>query len=452
LAVSSNSNSNNNNTEEPGNNNISLLRPYQAGDIATILPSNSPDQVERFIQTLSDTLIASVDQVLELQYTHNKKKKDDDNQATFGSAFPHWPRRCTLRGWLTYCADIHALPEREDLRALAPFCSPNHHMYQAQHNKLLSLSETSASALYVDYILREKRCWTDVLYDFDSLRDAGSMLTIEALLTLLPPIRPRDFSIASSPTEQLLLWRQQQQQQQHKQHAKNCFLVELCVAVVQGKTPLGRAYHGLCSHYLSELANNSIVRMWIRPGSFSGLPLAPAKTPQHENQWFENPVLCIGAGTGVAPLRSLLLEREAVRTQHVKNSSSINATSVASLDRFDNILVFGCRKRGVDYYYQEEWRQLHDSGRLFALPAFSQEQARKVYVQRLIKENGDAIVKHILENDGAIYIAGNPSMARYSKEELIEATARALGGDEKKANLLFKKLQARGRFSVEAWS
>ena len=421
--------------------------PYQAGDIATILPSNPSVEVDRFIETLPSALQIIVDRQLVLDYQNLGQE-----EASFGGAYPFWPRHCTLRGWLTYCADIHSLPEREDLRALSQFCSPQHSMYEAQRDKLFSLSETSQSALYVDYILREKRCWTDVIYDFDSLRDADSKLTVEALLTLLPPIRPRDFSIASSPSHEILQSKEQQQQS-----SNNGFIVELCVAVVEGTTPLGRTHHGLCSHYLWRLqTNQSQVRLWIRPGSFAGLPLAPQSTPNATNAkaWFENPVLCIGAGTGVAPLRALILEREAVKQLSQPVESATEGTNGgAELDQYDNLLVFGCRKKEADYYYQEEWNRLHQSGRLFVLPAFSREQARKIYVQQLVKANGDAILKHILENDGAIYIAGNPSMARYTKEELVEATARLLGENgEKKANVLFKKLQARGRFSVEAWS
>ena len=431
---------------------VGATLPYQAGDIASILPSNSPEAVDNFIATLPDTIQSLVDQRLDLDY-----QKVGKDEASFNGAYPSWPRQCTLRGWLTYCADIHSLPEREDLRVLSQFCSPSHAMFEAQRDKLFSLSKTSESALYVDYILREKRCWTDVLYDFDSLCHPDSKLTMEALLTLLPPIRPRDFSIASSPSHELL---QSKQRLQSSPFADG-FIVELCVAVVEGTTPLGRTYHGLCSHYLWQLQPNiSNVRLWIRPGSFAKLPLA-SHGETNEQHWFENPVLCVGAGTGVAPLRALILEREAVKELFQLQTSAENSTMVAKtndnagilLDECDHIFVFGCRRKDSDYYYKNEWRLLQESGRLLVLPAFSREQAHKIYVQQVIKANSDSILKHILENDGAIYIAGGPSMARYSKEELIEGTTRLLGEeDDKKANLLFKRMQARGRFSVEAWS
>ena len=78
-----------------------------------------------------------------------------------------WPKTCTLRGLLTHCADIRSLPEREDLFALSAYCNLNHADGQDQREKLMSLSKTAGAALYGDYIIREKRNWADVFYDFD---------------------------------------------------------------------------------------------------------------------------------------------------------------------------------------------------------------------------------------------------------------------------------------------
>ena len=60
---------------------------------------------------------------------------------------------------------------------------------------------------------------------------------------------------------------------------------------------------------------SDIVRLWIHPGSFSKLPLTTNSTDWQDDssthRFFETPIMCIGAGTGIAPLRSLILEREA---------------------------------------------------------------------------------------------------------------------------------------------
>jgi len=356
-------------------------------------------------------------------------------QHFFGHGYSGWPSLCTLRGWLTHCADLHGLPEREDLRALATYCSINHERGPDQRDKLVSLSETKASALYADYILREKRSWRDVLYDFDSLRDAGSRLTVEALLGLLPPIRYREFSIASSPSKEL-------HTVSKIASAASSISIELCVAVVEGTTRLGRSYHGLCSHYLSlRSEGTSVVRLWIRPGSFHGLPLqnSPAFTAQP-------PVLYVGAGTGVAPLRSLIIERDVLLP--------VDKVDDDELKRGD-ILVFGCRKREADFYYDAEWSSLCQSGRLGLLTAFSRDQWHKIYVQQVIEKADKEqrmISSIVLERSGSIYIAGGPLMARAVKEAIVESLAKEVGGDEKQAQRILSKMQQAGRFSVEAWN
>jgi sulfite reductase alpha subunit-like flavoprotein len=426
--------------------------PYQAGDVASILPSNPDDEVERFLQVLPLDIRNLADCELHIE-------NDDTVVDLFGVGCSFWPRRCTLRGWLTHCADIHALPEREDLRALSFYCSQEHPHGKSQLDKLVSLSETTDAALYADYILREKRGWVDVLYDFDSLQAPGSLLTMKALLSLLAPLRPRDFSIASSPSHDYL--------SETSGSTATCggFGIEICAAVVQGVSPLGRSNHGLCSYYLSQRtavdstrSRQSSIRLWIRPGSFSGLPLEVEGSGETGNPKLQTPVLFVAAGTGIAPIRGLILEREAVRI--LKSSvgglddlRSPANDNVGELDH-DNVLLFGCRKEEADFYYEKEWKDMEQSGRLGLLTAFSRDQWHKIYVQQKLRkadEDHAFLARHVIEKNGAIYIAGGPKMARAVKEEIIESLGRTLDGGENQAVKLLGKLQRLGRYSVEAW-
>ena len=65
---------------------------------------------------------------------------------------------------------------------------------------------------------------------------------------------------------------------------------------------------------------------------------------------FETPIMCIGAGTGIAPLRSLILEREAHIDKVLSSTADLvnNNTTTTNTD-MDHILVFGCRKKTKDY-------------------------------------------------------------------------------------------------------
>mmetsp|Transcript_2971 Transcript_2971/g.4601 ORF Transcript_2971/g.4601 Transcript_2971/m.4601 type:complete len:732 (+) Transcript_2971:132-2327(+) len=418
--------------------------PYHAGDIATILPWNTPDDVNHFLAVIPESLRAIADKEIDI-YALGRDLSGSTSS---------WPRRCTLRGLLTYCADIHSLPEREDLRALSVYCRQEHEMGKDQKERLLFLSETSGAALYADYILREKRTWADVLYDFDSISWEGSsssssgepILTLEVLLSLLPPIRPRHFSIASAPSTQLV---------ENENDDHSYFDIELCVAVVNGTTPLGRAYRGLCSTFLAnQLPCDGYcppLCLWIKPGSFTKLPLELSS----DQGAFETPILCIGAGTGVAPLRSLILEREARRRLIQKETSMVDSSVIPQTDDGrDNILVFGCRKAQADFYYKDEWESLSERQQLRLLTAFSRDQWHKIYVQQVVGKTDDGmfVANHLLHRGGAIYVAGGAKMAQAVREEILECLAKSLDGGEKQANTFLKKLQRIGRYSIEAWS
>eukprot|EP00979_Chaetoceros_neogracilis_P013105 scaffold3666_cov268-Chaetoceros_neogracile.AAC.16 len=431
-----------------------MILPYKAGDIATVMPYNPKATVARFISCLPASIRKIVDDPLEISTRITSSTQ-------YSTAYTPWPKEATLRGILTYCADICSLPEREDLRALSFYCNPNHPVGLDQRKKLLSLSETSDAALYGDYILREKRNWSDILFDFDSIQFESNTgdetngkstnfvpLTIGHLLMILSPIMPRHFSIASAPSGLSDGIEVNTNERGYTlRNGKFGFDMELCVAVVKGKTRYGRQYQGLCSVYFSYLKPTSRqdVHIWIRPGSFGKLPLQV-----DERGEFETPVMCVGAGTGVAPLRSLLQEREAAR----KMSLSSVELPPTSVPQSKNILVLGCRKSSMDFYYKKEWEEMKLKGDLRLLTAFSQDQEHKLYVQKILREadEGTLIAKHILENNGCIYIAGGAKMARAVKDEIVESLGNILPTGEKGAKILLYKLQRAGKFSVEAWS
>ena len=234
------------------------------------------------------------------------------------------------------------------------------------------------------------------------------------------------------------------------------FDIELCVAVVEGTTSLGRTYSGCCSSYLASIAPctdeldgspMNTLRLWIAPGSFHKLPLDKS-TDSNACCFFKAPILCVGAGTGIAPLRSLIFEREAVRLSQTSQKEQNGP------NKRDSTLVFGCRKRSMDYYYQTEWESLVESERLRLVPAFSRDQNEKLYVQRALREmdDGSFIAQHILDNNGAVYIAGGSKMARAVKDEIVEGLGAVLEGGVTDAKKVLKVMKRKGLFSIEAWS
>jgi sulfite reductase alpha subunit-like flavoprotein len=374
---------------------IKVSAPYLAGDVAAIMPVNDSDSVERFLSVLPKSIQAVADKAMTVNFNGSAVSLSHP-----GVCYKHWPTQSTFRKWLRFCADFQALPEREDLRAVSRHCSQHHERGNNQTHRLRHMSDPEGAALYNDYILREKRSWIDLFHDFDSLRDDDSPLTIADILSLFSPLRTRDFSIASAPTVSF------------------CEHLELCVALVKGTTRLQRKYKGLCSSYLaSTTAASSEVRLWVRPGTFHPKEL-------------DCPMVCIAAGTGVAPMRSLLQER------------SINMITPSTL-------VFGCRSKSKDFYYHEEWQGLIDTGKIQMITAFSQDTSRKTYVQDVL-ENTDSIKKAFNQNC-YVFIAGNPRMARNVMEKLTEILMEQTGVDGRMAKLILGQLQKSGKVSVEAW-
>jgi sulfite reductase alpha subunit-like flavoprotein len=193
-----------------------------------------------------------------------------------------------------------------------------------------------------DYCYRPRRSIVEILYDFP--RTCANIRSLDTLLDLIPAIQPRSFSIASSP------------------RAHDTQTIQLLVAVVQYRTRMQETRKGTCSYWLSTLEPGSQHRLpvWIRPGAFQHLD-------------YSRPLVCIGPGTGVAPMRSIINEKAAL-------------AAAASQPVDDTWLFFGCRSSQMDFYFRNEWSQLQQEQQLCnhnlqVSVAFSRDQPNKSYVQ-----------------------------------------------------------------------
>jgi sulfite reductase (NADPH) flavoprotein alpha-component len=109
------------------------------------------------------------------------------------------------------------------------------------------------------------------------------------------------------------------------------------------------------------------------------------KIPEDGN----NPIIMVGPGTGIAPFRAFLEERE------------------ANEDKGDNWLLFGDRNKAHDFIYQDEIEAMQESGLLTKVDlAFSRDQDRKVYVQDKMIESGKEMFEW-LERGGYFFICGD---------------------------------------------
>lgn len=227
----------------------------------------------------------------------------------------------------------------------------------------------------------------------------------QELLDLFRPLAPRLYSIAAA---------------QDEVGAE----VHLTVGVVEFDHA-GKTYRGAASGFLGErLPEGGTVRVFVEENPQFRLPENP-----------DTPVIMIGAGTGVAPFRAFMQQRE--------------ADGAAG----KNWLIFGNRRMRDDFLYQAEWLAYRKSGLLTRCDtAFSrQNPAQKVYVQQRIRENA-AELWQWLEAGAHIYVCGDAQkMARDVDEALCVAIAQQGKMDAEDAREYLNILREEKRYQRDVY-
>jgi sulfite reductase alpha subunit-like flavoprotein len=271
----------------------------------------------------------------------------------------------------------------------------------------------------------------EVLQDFPSADPP-----LARLLESGPSLQPRRFSIASSPSA-------------HPGEA------HLLVAVVRWTTPFKRQKSGLCSAWLASLA---------APGSGGG---GGAGEPPQLPVWVEagalrlpppsTPLILVGPGTGVAPLRSFLQERAVQRAAAAAAAAAAGGdpAAAAAAAVAPAALFFGCRAPGADYYYRRQWEGYAADGTLAELSvAFSRPPGGgpKAYVTQRLRERG-AQVWALLAAGAAVFISGSARSMPTDVAAAFRDVAHDAGGLSAEAAAAFvRSLELSGRWNVEAWS
>lgn len=213
---------------------------------------------------------------------------------------PHFLNRpLTLKSIAKQLWDLNAIPRQRTFELLAMNCQD-----ELEKEKLLEFTSPEGQEELYSYVNRPRRTILEVLQDFHK---STKQLTLQMLFEVFEFIKPRSFSIASCP-----------------EHGK----LELLVAVVEYKTMLAKRRKGLCSNWLKSLQIGDSVRAVIKKGTF--------KFPKDTS----TPLVMVGPGTGLAPFRSLLLQK-----YHKYNNSEPKQAN-----EFQDTLFFGCRGENADFH------------------------------------------------------------------------------------------------------
>ncbi|KAH6586681.1 hypothetical protein BASA61_006477 [Batrachochytrium salamandrivorans] len=198
--------------------------------------------------------------------------------------------------------------------------------------------------------------------------------------------------------------------------------VQLVVGIVTYQTQLREMRHGVCTKWMAQLQQGDRVQFGISRGIFR-LPFS-----------INTPVICIGVGTGIAPIRSIL----EARWEHGAS---------------ENILFIGTRSKNKDFLFEDEWEHMVTEGSLQLFLAFSRDQEQKVYVQHRIKEQGRMLWEMINDRGAIVYLSGNSKQMPADVNEAFVHVFQVYGKlDREGAEKLMIEMQAKKRYQQECWS
>ncbi|MGE3871945.1 MAG: assimilatory sulfite reductase (NADPH) flavoprotein subunit [Parvibaculaceae bacterium] len=219
----------------------------------------------------------------------------------------------------------------------------------------------------------------------------------------LRPLQPRLYSIASSldfaPDE-----------------------AHLTVSTV-GYELNGARRSGVASGHLAERSDiGKTLPVYVQPNPHFRLPGSDV------------PMIMIGAGTGVAPYRAFLQEREAQGTGG------------------KSWLFFGERNFDSDFLYQTEWQGFLKDGVLTHMNvAFSRDGAEKVYVQHRLLEHARDVYAW-LEEGAHVYVCGDGAKLAPDVHKALLAIVQGEGGhDAEKAGDYLSAMQSAHRYQIDVY-
>uniref|UniRef100_A0A6A7FYI8 pyruvate dehydrogenase (NADP(+)) n=3 Tax=Hirondellea gigas TaxID=1518452 RepID=A0A6A7FYI8_9CRUS len=352
---------------------------FELGDTLGVYPHNNETNVGEFLEKYG----IAPDTVISLEYM-------SDGKNTLPSAL-------TALHLFTEVLDIFGKPKRRFFEMLA-LTSEN-----AEERAQLEHLITKEGKDELRQFTGESLTCADILMKFPSSRPG-----IEYLIDYIPPIKPRLYSIASSP----------------RMHPDK---LQLLIIRDDWKTPSGVQKSGLCSTYLTNVP---------MPGSVYG-KINPAAVPMPEDH--SAPVILAGLGTGLAPLRAFAQDRVYAKSQ---------GEAVGEMSLF-----FGARTRSAEWSYGSEFEEYNAQGTLTNIRcAWSRDQKEKIYIQDKIREDPELIYNTLIKNNGLFYYCGTGGKAPDMVREAVVDSITTVGKMSKEeADKIITDMQINGRYNVESW-
>jgi cytochrome P450 / NADPH-cytochrome P450 reductase len=356
---------------------------YSAGDHLGIVPRNGLETIKRVLIRfkLDPSLYATI-----------VPRANADTHLPGNEPVP-------LLGILANRIELREVATREQIATLA-----QHVKDETERKALEALAGDDAR--YGKQVFAVRKSVLDILDEHPSCAPP-----FEVFLDMMPALRPRYYSISSSPLV-------------------GSGVCSITVAVLEGPALSGRGeFRGVCSNYLAAQPADATVYAFIRKPTISFHP------PENPHL----PMIMIGPGTGVAPFRGFLLERAALKKQGAPIGESL--------------LFFGCRDPTQDYLYEDEMRAFEAGGVTKLVCAFSREPGKpKTYVQQAIAMNGDAVWE-LLQKEALVFVCGEASrMAPDVRQAFVDLFRKHTGASAVDGKAWLAGLVTSHRYLEDIWA
>ncbi|ANB14694.1 Tah18p [Sugiyamaella lignohabitans] len=382
---------------------------YLPGDTVGLYPRNDATDVNELLEHQGWSEIAD----------HPVTVNEEFEKAIIGGLV----KPLTLRSLITHHLDISAIPRRSFFAVAWHFSTDN----EREQERLKEFSTIEGLQDLYDYANRSRRSILETITEFYSLK-----IPVEYILDLIPILRPRLFSISSPSPGSFRAVNDGVQTSDNEKPSDpvNKTSFSLTIAIVKYKTIIKRIRRGVCTKWVEGLTEGDKIPFSLFRASFKSEDV-------HD---IETPIIMIAPGTGIAPMRSLILTRAA-------KEAVLQPDTAASM-----LLFFGCRYKEKDYLYEDDWNRVSNSGHssLTVIPAFSRENGG--YVQDKLYSAKDQVSELLVKQNASIYVCGSagkmPRQVRITIATILEETQN---WSTETTEAYVSSMERTGRYLQETW-
>lgn len=358
---------------------------YNTGDHLGVIARNHPSLVQR-----------ALDRFAFDSETRIRVRARSEGQVIFPADEP-----ISVKELLSDYVELQEPATRGQIKQLLQYtrCPPERPPLEA-----LCGDDEASRLRYREQVLQRRLSVLDLLET-----SPASELPFGVFLGMLPALRPRYYSISSSPM-----------------YATGP--LSITVGVLESPARSGKGtYYGSCSTHLASKQPGQLIHAFVRGNRSNFFPPRDPMTP----------MIMVGPGTGIAPFRGFLQERAA----WLRRGERVGPA----------MLFFGCRHPDQDDLYRDEMNNFAKSKVVEIQTAYSRAGA-KVYVQDRIGQSADRVWELIRAN-AVIYVCGDAGVMEPAVRETFgKLYQQKTGKGAEEATAWLNELVQQNRYLVDVWA